>query len=122
MAMREGLSGFWPAVRSPLVVAGLLFFGVGMGDTIAGSSKLQQYEALLRATPVHHADDPAALFPTVNEAQERRELARAKLGFYSLLVTVGQVMMAVGSALAMIGLLRARLRPPRAAPESPLAN
>lgn len=122
MAARDGLHGFWPAVRSPLVVAGLLLFGVGLGDTIAGSSKIQQYDALLRATPAVHADDPAALFPTVNEAEERRELARAKLGFYSLLVTVGQVLMAVGSALAMIGLLRARFRPARAAPESPLAN
>jgi len=122
MIAPDGLHGFRPIVRSPLVVAGLLLLGVGLGDTIAGGSKLGQYEALLRATPATQTQDPTALFPTVSEAQERRELAHAKLGFYSLLVTVGQVLMAVGSALAMIGVLRARLKPPRAAPETPVAN
>lgn len=122
MAAREALQGFWPVMRSPLVVAGLLLFGVGMGDTIAGSGKIDQYEALLRSTPVVQADDPAELFPSVSEAQERRELARAKLGFYSLLVTVGQVLIAVGLALGMIGVVRARVRSPRAAPNSTLAN
>jgi hypothetical protein len=93
--------------RSGLVLAGLLLLGVGIGDTIAGRSKIAQYEELVRTTAASVAPrDPAALFPTASEGSERHELARAKLAFYQLLLTAGQLLSAVGFALLALGVLR----------------
>jgi hypothetical protein len=96
--------------RSALVIAGLLVLGVGLGDTVAGHVKIAQYEELLRGTPVPVPADPAALFPTASESQERYELARAKLAFYHLLLRAGQLLSALGFLLVAVGVLRLRLR------------
>jgi hypothetical protein len=109
-------------LRSSLVVAGLLLVGVGVGDMVTGSVKLAQYEELFEATRHKGQRDPAALFPTATEGQERHELARAKVAFYHLLVNAGQLLFALGTALLSLGLLRLRLRAPRAARESPAVN
>jgi hypothetical protein len=100
---------------SGLVLAGLLLLGVGLGDSIAGRTKITKYEQLLRTTAGAASADPTALFPTASESQERHELARAKLAFYHLLVTVGQVLSAAGLILMAAGVLRLRLRTPRPA-------
>ena len=104
--------------RSRLVVAGLLILGIGIVDLVAGRTNIARYEELLRATVVQPPADPAALFPTASEAQERYDLARAKVAFYHLLVTTGQVLSAFGFALLALGLLRFRLRALRPAPEA----
>lgn len=102
-------------VRSGLVLAGLLLLGVGIGDTIAGRSKIAQYEELVRTTAASVPPrDPAALFPTASEGSERHELARAKLAFYQLLLTAGQLLSAMGFALLALGVLRLlRQTPPK---------
>jgi len=105
--------------RSGLVVAGLLFIGVGLCDAVAGSVKIGQYQELLRVTVERAPADPADLFPTASEGHERHELARAKLAFYQLLLTAGQLMAAVGFAFLAVGVLRLRLRAPRAPAEQP---
>jgi hypothetical protein len=92
--------------RSGLVLAGLLLLGVGLGDSIAGRTKITQYEELLRTTPVPAPADPTSLFPTASEVQERHDLARAKLAFYHLLLLAGQVLSAVGLILVAGGALR----------------
>src|SRR5262245_40496713 len=84
-------------LRSSLIVAGLLLLGVSLGDTIAGRAKVVQYEELLRTTEATPPADPAALFPTASESRERHDLARMKLGFYHLLLTAGQVLIALGA-------------------------
>jgi hypothetical protein len=99
--------------RSSLVVAGLLLVGVGVGDMVAGSVKLAQYEELFEATRPKGPRDPTALFPTATEGQERHRLARAKVAFYRLLVNAGQLLLALGTVLLSLGLLRLRLRVPR---------
>ena len=115
---RQGLSAL---VRSGLVVAGLLLLGVGVVDTIAGRTKIAQYEELLRTTPVPAPADPAALFPTASEGRERYDLARTKLAFYHLLLTAGQILSALGFGLIAVGILRVRVRAAvRTAP--PIAN
>lgn len=103
--------------RSGLVLAGLLLLGIGLGDTIAGRLKIAQYEDLVRTTAaLVPQPDPAALFPTATEGSERHELARAKLAFYQLLLTAGQLLSAVGFALLALGVLRVlRQAPPRPA-------
>jgi hypothetical protein len=105
-------------VRSSLIVGGLLLAGVGVADTIAGRSKIVQYEELLRTTAVPPAADPAALFPTASEGEERHELARAKLDFYQLFCQAGQILSALGLTLIALGVLRLRVRTLRAGTES----
>jgi hypothetical protein len=109
-------------LRSGLVVAGLLLLGVGIGDSIAGHTKIAQYRELLRTTAAPAPADPAALFPTASEDQERHELAQAKLAFYQLLLTAGQLISALGFVLLAVGVLRLRLRAVRAVSEAPRAH
>ena len=104
-------------VHSGLVWAGLLLVAVGLGDAIAGRVKITQYQEAVRSAPSVEPRDPASLFPTANEGQERRAVAVTKLGFYQLLFTTGQVMAATGFLVLLLGILRARFRalapPPR---------
>jgi hypothetical protein len=107
---------------SGLVLVGLLLLGVGLGDSVAGRTKIAQYEQLLRTTVVPPPADPAALFPTASEGQERHELARAKLAFYHLLLTAGQVLSAAGLVLVAAGVVRLRRSQLRLARESATWN
>jgi hypothetical protein len=108
--------------RSGLVLGGLLLLGVGLGDVVAGHRKIAQYEELVRATAPSAPADPAALFPTATEGQERQELARTKLAFYQLLLSGGQLLTALGFTLAAFGVLRVRTQSVRADPDTPAAN
>jgi uncharacterized membrane protein len=102
--------GLLALARSGIVIAGLLLLAVGVGDTVAGRLKITQYEELLRTTPVPPPADPAALFATASEGQERRDLARTKLAFYHLLLNAGQLLSAVGFGLIALGIVRVRMR------------
>jgi hypothetical protein len=108
--------------RSSTVLAGVLLMSVGLGDLIAGHRKVLQYEEAVELTRPTKPPDPAALFPTSSEGQERHQLARAKLAFYQLLLSAGQLLSALGVVLLAAGMLRLRLRALRAAPGSPAAN
>ena len=101
--------------RSALVMTGLLLLAVGVGDVIAGWAKIGQYRELVRATATVERPDPAALFPTANEGQERHAVAVDKLAFYQLVLTTGQMLAALGFALMAAGALRVRIRALRAA-------
>jgi hypothetical protein len=109
-------------VRSGLVLTGLLLLAVGLGNVIAGHSKIAQYDELVRATVPAVQPDPAALFPPTSEGGERHALARAKLAFYQLLVTAGQLLAALGGMLVMAGVLRLWMRASRAPADFPAAN
>jgi len=99
-----------PLVHSGLVWAGILLVAVGLGDAIAGRVKITQYQEAVRSAPSLEPRDPAALFPTASEGQERRAVALTKLGFYQLLFTCGQIMAATGFLIFLLGVLRARFR------------
>ena len=100
--------------RSALVMAGLLLVVVGVGDVIAGWAKIGQYRELVRLTAAVERPDPAALFPTANEGQERYNIAVDKLAFYQLVVTAGRTLAALGFALMAAGVLHVRIRTLRA--------
>lgn len=104
-------------LKSGLVLAGLLLLAVGLGDMVTGRAKVVQYHEALAQTPPTPAD-PTALFPTSSEGAERRGVVAAKLAFYELLVTVGEVLAAGGFALVAAGVLRASLRSARTSGES----
>lgn len=104
------------AVRNGFIVAGALVFAVGVGDMLAGGSKLGEYRAVVAEALPPVPYDPAALFPKASEAQERHAVAQAKLAFYQLLFVVGQLLAAVGVLLMGVGVFRERQRAARAAP------
>ena len=108
--------------RSALVMAGLLLVVVGVGDVIAGWAKIGQYRELVRLTAAVERPDPAALFPTANEGQERHALAVNKLAFYQLVLATGQTLAALGIALMAAGALHVRIRTWRAGGSSPAAG
>jgi len=100
--------------RSRAFVAGLLLLAVGLGDVVAGRTKLNQYQAVLAQPVVTPPRDPATLFPKVTEAEEQRAVARAKLGFYNVLFLAGQILTLVGLVLLILGLVGLRRRAVRA--------
>jgi len=102
--------------RSALVMAGLLLVVVGVGDVITGWAKVGQYRDLVRVTAAVERPDPAALFPTANEGQERHALAVDKLAFYQLVLTTGRTLAALGIVLMAAGALHLRIRTWRAGP------
>jgi len=104
----------YAVTRSALVLTGLVLLGVGLGNVVAGHSKILQYDELVRTTAPTAHRDPAALFPHASEGEQRHALARAKLAFYQLLVTAGQLLAALGGALIAVGVLRVWIRAPRA--------
>jgi len=99
--------------RSGLVLAGLLCLVVGLGNAIAGRSKLRQYEEVVRSTPPPAPRNPAALFPQASEAQEHRAIALAKLGFYQVVLLAGQALSALGFILVACGVVQLRRRTAR---------
>ena len=102
--------------HSWLFLAGLLLLALGLGDAIVGRSKMEQYETMLRGAPTTAAEAPAALFATATEGGERRTLALAKVSFYRLLFTAGQLLSAIGFVLMALGVLQIRVNGPRISP------
>ena len=94
--------------RSGWVVAGLLLLAIGLGDLVVGRSKLAQYHDVLEQVPAVRTHDRSVLFPKVTEADEQRNVARAKLGFYNLLFLAGQMLTLGGLVLIVVGLVRLR--------------
>ena len=110
-------------VRSGLVLTGLLLLAVGIGNVVAGESKLQQYGELAALTQAQVAPrPPATLFPAVSEGEERHRLANTKKDFYELLVNVGWMLGFLGFALFAIGTLRVWTRAPHRPSKSAVAN
>ena len=100
--------------RSGLVLSGLLLLAVGLGNLVAGRTKIAQYEEVLRSASPRPPPDPAALFPPASEGDERHELALAKLAFYQLLLRTGWLLSLLGALLLSLGVLRVWVRAPRA--------
>jgi MFS family permease len=103
----------WIGSAYGLVLAGLLLLTVGLGDIVTGRTKLLQYQDSLAQTPPAPVD-PTALFPTSSEGAERRGIVVAKLAFYQVLLTAGQLLAAAGFTLIAAGVVRARFRGARA--------
>jgi hypothetical protein len=113
MMSRGGAAGLPALLKAPLVLSGLLLLSIGLTETVIGRTKIREYETVLRETAAVVAKDPAALFPRASEEQEAREIAEAKLAYYHLLLTAGQLLAGVGLILFAAGLLRG-YRPRRA--------
>lgn len=103
-------------LRSSVVLVGILLLGVGLADLATGRLKVAEYRAVLKADVPAPRRESAQLFPTATEAEQRRAVAEAKLGYYQLLVLVGQLLAAAGAVLVGVGVVRSRLTALRETP------
>jgi hypothetical protein len=110
MPWRIESSLLYHAARSGFIVAGVLILAVGIGDMLAGRSRIQDYRAIIREMPPPEPHDPTALFPKASEAQEQHAVAEAKIAFYQLLFLAGQLLAAGGVVLLAIGAFQLRQR------------
>jgi hypothetical protein len=106
MTLGRSSPGIPALLRTPLVLSGILLLSIGLAETLAGRVKIGEYQTILQQAPPVVAKNPAALFPMATEEQEARELAEAKLAYYHLLLTAGQLLSGVGLILFAAGLLR----------------
>ena len=97
------------------MVAGALLCFVGSGNWIAGRIKLSQYERLAVSASARPAA-PLALgngfaFTSVSEAEQRHRIVIAKVEYYSVVLTAGQILVLAGLIMLATGYLRTRSRP-----------
>lgn len=104
--------------RSYLFVAGITLIVLGCGNYLAAAFKVERYqETMAEIAPEIHTT--ASFLPreelhySPSDARERWEIARAKLDFYHVVLTVGRLLISIGAvctAVALIRLRRQRLR------------
>lgn len=106
--------------KSHLFVAGIALTALGLGNYFAADSKVDHYQELIAAIAPQIQTVPSLLpreggrpFPT--EASERWEIARAKLDFYHIVLSGGQLMTSLGMVCAVLALIRLRRQRARVA-------
>jgi hypothetical protein len=98
--------------RSSLLVSGVLLACLGVGNWIAGYVKLGEYGRLAAEGPVAASEgvelSGGFTFTVASESEERRNVAVAKLHYYNVVVTAGQLLFSIGLLLSVAGYVRAR--------------
>ncbi|MGE0821044.1 MAG: hypothetical protein AB7G75_28285 [Candidatus Binatia bacterium] len=93
-------------------VAGIAFILLGIGNYLVALAKVGHYEVEMqsigpsRQTPFFLPYKDKTYFPS--EAHERWEIVRAKRDFYRVVLSAGQLMMALGFLCTATSLLRLR--------------
>lgn len=92
--------------RRPLVLVGLMLLAVGVPEVIIGHNKAREYRAELATLPppTRHAD-PTQLYPELSAADEKRAVVEAKVGYYDLLRSAGRILLLLGVASLVIGIV-----------------
>jgi hypothetical protein len=97
-------------LRNKLVLYGILLFVVSLADLAVGHQKIHEYEVVLARTPKIMRHDPSGLFPKATEVEQRRVVARAKLGYYNILFLAGELLFLLGFSLLLAGTVQVRVR------------
>ncbi len=100
--------------QSRLLVLAITLLVLGFGNTVIGSQKLGQYQAVVAEGRARgYFPDAAAstdrILRPLDDEGERYNIGRAKVDLYHVVLSGGLVMMAVGVVLSLIGWLRLRL-------------
>jgi hypothetical protein len=111
--------------KDPLFVAGLVLMTLGLGNYIAGDSKVTHYqEVSAEASPQERVNQSSfsdnKRHPFPSEARERLEIARAKLDFYQVVLSSGRLMISLGIGCILVALIRQRRRSHARSREKPL--
>ena len=101
--------------QSRLLVLAITLLVLGIGNTIIGSQKLGQYQAIVAEGRARGYFPDAAtstdrILRPLDDEGERYNIGRAKVDLYHVVLSGGLVMMAVGVVLGIIAWLRLRLR------------
>lgn len=99
--------------KNYLFVAGGTLLVLGLGNYIAAHFKVSHYQTVrAEIAPQLQTASSFLLYeagsPFPSEARERWEIARAKLGFYHVVQSGGQLMMSLGVICITLALLRLR--------------
>ena len=99
--------------RNHLFIVGTVLIALGLGNCIAANSKIKQYQAVrAEVAPQVSAVPPLLLHEErrtlPSEARERWEIARAKLDFYRVVLSSGQLMIGLGLLCVILALIRLR--------------
>jgi hypothetical protein len=111
-------------LQSPLFLGGILICALGLGNWIVGSMKLSQYESLAARSEAPQSErvtlSSGFTFSNVSESHERHNIAVAKVQYYSVVVTAGELLLFAGLALVVTAYLRVRSRAPSLENKTPL--
>lgn len=103
---------------SNLVVAGILFLSMGLGNWIIGAVQIAKFQGLLSNTASTGLEDSYRNFQQldrqkneevlrrINEDRERYNAARVKTDFYYVVVAGGRLFFLLGALLTFSGLIR----------------
>ena len=103
---------------SHLLVAGVLFLSLGIGNWIIGAVQIAKFQGLLFKTAQTGLEDSYRSFQQldrqkneevlrrINEDREKYNAARVKTDFYYVVVTGGRLFFLFGALLTFFGLMR----------------
>ena len=103
---------------SNLLVAGILFLSMGLGNWIIGTVQIAKFQGLLSNTANTGLEDSYRNFQQldrqkneevlrrINEDRERYNAARVKTDFYYVVVAGGRLFFLLGALLTFSGLIR----------------
>jgi hypothetical protein len=100
--------------QSRLLVLAVTLLVLGIGNTIIGTSKLRQYQAIVAEGRARGYFPDAAtsndrILRPLDDEGERYNIGRAKVDLYHVVLSGGLVMVAIGIVLSIIAWLRLRL-------------
>ncbi|OGQ81967.1 MAG: hypothetical protein A3F90_13175 [Deltaproteobacteria bacterium RIFCSPLOWO2_12_FULL_60_19] len=103
---------------SNLLVAGVLFLSLGLGNWIIGAVQIAKFQGLLSKTAGTGLEESYRHFQQldrqkneevlrrINEDREKYNAARVKTDFYYVVVTGGRLFFFLGVLLTFLGLIR----------------
>ncbi len=103
--------------QSRLLVFAVTLVVLGVGNTVIGSRKLNQYQEIVAEGRARGYFPDAAgstdrILRPLDDEGERYNIGRAKIDLYHVVLSGGLLMMAIGVVLTIIAWLRLRLRDP----------
>jgi len=99
--------------RSYLFVAGVTLIVLGCGNYLAAAFKVERYQETM-AEIAPEIRTTASFLPheelhySPSDARERWEIARAKLDFYHVVLSIGRLLISIGTVCTAIALIRLR--------------
>ena len=99
-------------LQNPFFLGGILVCCLGLANWLVGSVKIGQYERLaaLTATPEGEGVTLSSgfTFYSVSESHERHNIAVAKVQYYSVVLTAGELLVFAGFTLLLVAYVRVR--------------
>jgi hypothetical protein len=100
--------------KSRLLVTGITFLCLGIGNWIVGNHKVADYQSIMTQASPAVVPKSSLLakgtwkLPT--EEVERANIARAKVDFYHVVVSGGRLLASIGALCTIAALIRLRAR------------